>query len=229
MSLALISQSRGNLCRWFLSSVKGLHEDFSGTPGPRLECGRPSLYKRGIDTHKTGFRAIEYRWHPWHGQRVLICGEARRSGRVILRCFQDQLRGFPALEVPEWMFDSHICSRVKPAEFPCVDYATLVVLQQLLSAVTQANELTVVQAQHHSSSSGDADADTVTVQSQSGRVVLSASEAAAVATGNASEGGPPAGPDTERTSAAPPTGSDGKPWQNWRLSPVLCGQIFVPQ
>ena len=62
------------------------------------------------DTHKTGFQEIEYRWHPWHGQRVLIRGEARRSGSVVLRCVQDELKGFPSLEVPEWMFDSHLWS-----------------------------------------------------------------------------------------------------------------------
>jgi len=117
---------------------------------------------------------------------------------------QDELKGFPTLEVPEWMFDSRICGRMKPADFPYVDCTALAALQQLLSAATQAKEWTVVQAQHHSSSSGDADANTVTVQSQSGRVVLSTDEAAGVAARSAAEDDPAPRPNAERTSAAPP-------------------------
>ena len=127
----------------------------------------------------------------------MIRGEARRRGSVVLRCVRDELKGFPILEVPEWLFDSRVCGRMKPADFPYVDYTSLVALQQLLSAATQSNEWTVVQAQHHSSSSGDADANTVTVQSQSGRVVLSTGEAAGVATRSAAEDDPATRPDAK--------------------------------
>jgi hypothetical protein len=28
---------------------------------------------------------------------------------------RDELKGFPTLEIPEWMFDSNLCGRMKPA------------------------------------------------------------------------------------------------------------------
>jgi hypothetical protein len=61
----------------------------------------------------------------------------------------------------------------------------------------------VFEAQHLSSSSGDANAYAVTLEDQSRRVVFSTHEAVAVANGRAPEDGPIAGPDVERTSAAP--------------------------
>jgi hypothetical protein len=93
------------------------------------------------DTHKTAFREVAYRYHPWHGQRVLVRGEARRSGGVVLQCVRDELKGFPTLEIPEWMFNSRVCGRMKPAEFPYVDCATLSALKYLLSTATESSEL----------------------------------------------------------------------------------------
>lgn len=43
MSWALISQSRGNLCRCVFGCGRGRSLVFSGIPGPKLECGRPLL------------------------------------------------------------------------------------------------------------------------------------------------------------------------------------------
>jgi hypothetical protein len=159
------------------------------------------------NTHKTGSREVLYRWHPWHGQRVLS-GEARRAGGVVLRCVRDELERFPALEIAEWMFDCHACGRMKPAQFPLVDCAALLALQHLLSAVTERNERCVIQAQHPSSSSGDADAQTDSVQKPSRQVVFSASEAPRVASGSTSENGSTAGQDAERIPTAPQWSED---------------------
>jgi hypothetical protein len=41
----------------------------------------------------------------------------------------NELKGFPTLEIPEWMFNSRVCGRMKPAEFPYVDCATLSALE----------------------------------------------------------------------------------------------------
>jgi hypothetical protein len=154
-------------------------------------------------THKTAFREIAYRWHPWHGQRVLVRGEARRGGAAILQCVRDELKGFPTLEIPEWMFDSHLCGQMKPAELPQVGCAALLALKHLLSAVTESSERDVVEAQHDSSSSGDADAQAVAVQDSSRRFVFSPSEAPRVARRSAAEDGPTLGQDVERTLAPP--------------------------
>jgi hypothetical protein len=85
-----------------------------------------------------------------------------------------------------------------------VSSAALLVLKDLLSAALVPIESTGLEAQHLSSSSGDADAHAVTLEDQSARVVFSTHEAAAVARGSASENGPSAGLDAERTSATSP-------------------------
>jgi hypothetical protein len=147
-----------------------------------------------------------YQWHPWHGQRVLIRGEARRAGCVVLQCVRNELQRFPALEIPEWMFDCRACGEMKPTKFPFVDCAALLALQHLLLAATGTSERGVIQAQHHSSSSGDADAQTDPVQKPSRQVVFSPSEAPRVASGSPAENGPTAGEDAERIPAAPLNG-----------------------
>jgi hypothetical protein len=143
-----------------------------------------------------------YRWHPWHRQRVLIRGEAHRTGYIVLQCVRDELKGFPTLEIPEWMFDSRACGRMQPAELPHVDCAALLALQHLLSAATGPKERSVIQAQHHSSSSGDADAQADSVQNPSRQVVFSPSEAPRVASRSAAENGPTAGQDAEGIPAS---------------------------
>ena len=154
-------------------------------------------------THKTELREITYPWHPWYGQRVLVRGEARRGGSIVLQCVCDELKGFPTLEIPEWMFNANICGRMKPAETPGVDCAALLALKHLLSAATECSQQDMVQAQHDSSSSGDADAQTVAVQDPSRRVVFSSSEAPPVARRSTAEDGPTAGQDAERALAPP--------------------------
>ena len=160
------------------------------------------------NTHKTDLREITYPWHPWHGQRVLVRGEARRGGSIVLQCVRDELKGFPTLEIPEWMFNANICGRMKPAETPRVDCAALLALKHLLSASTECSQQGMVQAQHDSSSSGDADAQTVSVQEPSRRVVFCSSEAPRVARRSAAEDGPTLGQDVERTLAPPLRGDD---------------------
>jgi hypothetical protein len=122
---------------------------------------------------------------------------------VVLQCVRDELKGFPTLEIPEWMFDLRACGRMKPAELPHVDCAALLALKHLLSTATGSSERDVVQAQHDSSSSGDADAQAIAVQEPSRRVVFSASEAPRVTSRSAAEDGPTLGQDAEPTLAAP--------------------------
>jgi len=51
---------------------------------------------------------------------VLVRGEARRGGIIVLQCVRDGLKEFSSLEIPEWMFDSHLCDQMKPTESPRV-------------------------------------------------------------------------------------------------------------
>jgi len=105
------------------------------------------------------------------------------------------------LEIPEWMFDSGLCSGMKQDSLAYVSSAALLELTSLLSPAVDPIESSVVQAQHLSSSSGGADVDNVTIQSQSGRAVFSPGAVAAAATGSLSADGAVVGPDDERTSA----------------------------
>ena len=139
---------------------------------PGRNAGAPCCTTEVCNAHKTSLREVKYRWHPWHGKAVLVRGEACRGGRVVLQCVRDELKGFPTLEIPEWMFDSRVCSRMYSTAFPHVDCASLLALKRLISAATGSSELNVVQAQHPGKS-GDADAQNVSVQNPSRRIVFS--------------------------------------------------------
>jgi len=163
----------------------------------------PCCTTQARNTHKTELREITYPWHPWHRQRVLVRGKARRGGSTVLQCVRDELKGFPILEIPEWMFDSNLCGRMKPAEMPRVDCAALLALKYLLSAATACSHQDMVEAQHDSSSSGDADAQAVSAQAPSRRVVFSSSETPRVTHRRAAEDGPTPSQDVERTLVPP--------------------------
>ena len=104
-----------------------VHTEFGDVKFPAPEClpmvqvclapgwsaGAPCCTTEVCNAHKTSLREVKYHWHPWHGKKVLIRGEACRGGRVVLQCVRDELKGFPTLEIPEWMFDSRVCSRTR--------------------------------------------------------------------------------------------------------------------
>ena len=121
---------------------------------------------------------------------------------LFLRCVREQLNDSPALEIPEWMFDSSLCSQMKQDNLAYVSSAALLALKDLLSAAPDPIESTVVEAQHLSSSTGDADVPTI--PSQSERVVFPTGEAAAVATGSTPEDDPTSCQDAKRASAEAP-------------------------
>ena len=182
--------------------------NFCGTtcwrdPSPVQDASGPHGTTEVCNAHKTSLREVKYRWHPWHGKTVLVRGEACRGGHVVLQCVRDELKGFPTLEIPEWMFDSRVCSRMYSTAFPHVDCASLLALKHLISAATGSSELNVVQAQHPGKS-GDADAQNVSVQNPSRQIVFSTREASRVTSRSTTEDGPTAGQDAERILAAPP-------------------------
>jgi hypothetical protein len=155
------------------------------------------------NTHKTGFREVRYRWHPWHGQGVVVRGESRRGNMVVLQCVREEVQECRTLEIPEWMFDAVVCAPMKSSELPHVDCVALLALKHLLSAATLSIERDVVQAQHQSSSAGDADAEAVAVPTQSGRVIFSTQSNPRATCGGSTEARPPTGEDAERILAAP--------------------------
>jgi hypothetical protein len=153
------------------------------------------------DTHKTSDRELHYRWHPWCGRQVQVQVAARRRGGVVLRCVQGEVNRSPALEIPEWMFDSGLCSGMKQDSLAHVSVAALLGLRTLLSPVTDPIESSLVQAQHLSSNSGGADVDKDTVQVKTGRAVFSPGTAPPGITRSISTDGSLAGTDDKRASA----------------------------
>jgi len=134
---------------------------------------------------------------------VVQC-EARRCGSAVLRCVQEDLNSSsPALEIPEWMFDSGHCGGMKQDSLAFVSSAALLALTVLLSPAADAIESSASEAQHLSRSSGDADAHEA-IQEQPRRVIFSTGEAAGVATGSTPEDDPPFCQDAERASAEAP-------------------------
>lgn len=63
---------------------------------------------------------------------MLVLGEAHRGSIIVLKCVRDQREGFPPLEIPEWMFDSHRCNQMKSTESPWVACAGLLAIKHLL-------------------------------------------------------------------------------------------------
>jgi len=105
------------------------------------------------------------------------------------------------LEIPEWMFESGLCSGMKQDSLAHVSVAALLALRVLLSPETDPIESSLVQAQYLSSNSGGADVDNVTVQGQTGRAVFSPGTAPPGVAGSLSTDGSLAGADVKRVSA----------------------------
>lgn len=159
------------------------------------------------DTHKT-FRQVHYQWHPWHGQQVHVRGEARRGGTEVLRCVREEQQQAATLEIPTWMFDSGLCSGMRPGSQIRVSLGALVALRALLELRADYVESSLIREQHLSSGLGGADVDIVSIEGPAGRAVCSSGAAAAVNRGSLPADAPLVGSDAERTSRQ--EGSSGR-------------------
>jgi hypothetical protein len=83
-------------------------------------------------THITDVQEVRYCFHPWYGELVLVEAGGIRSGAVVLRCRRDDERGFPVLEIPQWMFDSQSCGAMEVRHNALVSCMALRDLQKLL-------------------------------------------------------------------------------------------------
>jgi hypothetical protein len=182
-----------------------------GSPSVARRAYRPALRSRsrcgaarcctteGSNTHKTETREVHYRWHPWYGRQVLVQGIRHRRGVVVLNCRADVDGASPVLEVPEWMFDSSVCGRVKQAGTSTVDCRALHALKILLASRFCIKP--AVQNQHHSVIAGGADEKESEVERDSVPVVPAAPAESGSARRNSSEDRAPAG-----ANAAPARG-----------------------
>ena len=77
-----------------------------------------------------------YPWHPLYGEDVLVSFEvAHRHREAALRCRVNPDDGRDALEVPAWMLDRAVCSRLQAVSAPRVPFSCLLELKQLLGQV----------------------------------------------------------------------------------------------
>ena len=66
------------------------------------------------NAHRTVFREVLYRHHPWFGRRVCVHGTVDKADDVVFRCALDVAQTDRWLEVPVWMFDRTACPDAEP-------------------------------------------------------------------------------------------------------------------
>src|SRR5438034_10638475 len=68
----------------------------------------------------------------WHARTVAVHEAFTRNGRAVCRCGADENPGIRLLEIPQWMFDSVACCRMRLAAVPTVSCGALLDLKALL-------------------------------------------------------------------------------------------------
>jgi hypothetical protein len=83
--------------------------------------------------HRTEFRELLYRFHPWSGFPIAIHEAINKPDGVVFRCDLVDSDSDRWLELPAWMFDRSACARVRlVATDPHADISALVALASLL-------------------------------------------------------------------------------------------------
>jgi hypothetical protein len=138
---------------------------------------------RQHNTHNIESREVRYPWHPWHARAVAVHEALTKNGLGVFRCGIDENPGVRLLEIPQWMFDSVACRRMRMATVPTVSCGALLDLKALLRCASLPDSDVVLQGQHRSLlSPGGADAKiTKPTESRSIQTVSSAPEAPVLA------------------------------------------------
>jgi len=128
-------------------------------------------------------REVRYLWHPWYARAVAVHETFTRNGRAVFQCGLDEKPGARLLEIPQWMFDSVACCRMRLATVPMVSCGALLDLKALLRCALFPDCDVVLQGQHRSwLSTGGADARiTKPAESRSIQTISSAPEAPVLA------------------------------------------------
>jgi hypothetical protein len=87
------------------------------------------------NTHISESQTVRYPWHPWRDRCVFIDEVIDRNGLVYFRCRVDETLHQPALEIPDWMFDS-AWSTVCLIDSPIVGWEALRSLKLVLAAAS---------------------------------------------------------------------------------------------
>lgn len=75
-----------------------------------------------------------YPWHPWYGRSILTraAGGAHANSTYFCKLPESPVDAM-LVEVPRWMFDAAHCARMRAAELPHVDCATLRALKSTIA------------------------------------------------------------------------------------------------
>ena len=92
----------------------------------------PRCTSTGRNAHKTEAQRLEYKWHPLHGQNVIVYGRVDRLTGATFRCQLSEDTKRDRLEVPTWMFDGAVCAQMRAVHDPHVTLRALTELKQLL-------------------------------------------------------------------------------------------------
>jgi hypothetical protein len=74
-----------------------------------------------------------------------VQGVRRLTGLKVLSCTVYDDRGFPVLEIPEWMFDAVVCDRLERAGAGSVNAGALHGLRVLLDSIEPTAEEVVLE------------------------------------------------------------------------------------
>jgi hypothetical protein len=160
----------------------------------------------GFNTHKTEPREVRYGWHPWQGRQVAVRGVRTRNGLKVLSCTLDDDRGFPVLEIPEWMLDAVVCDRLERADAARVNTGALRGLRVLLDSIEPTAKEVVLEDQHPSRVQRGADAKKIEVES-----------VGTVPGGSAEPGGTARSPSENDSSVGAPAARAHRQKRRWPL------------
>ena len=128
-------QAIGVCARWALRAPRWAQAHRGLTPNGAC----PGYTTEQRKTHITDIREVRYRFHPWSRQRGFVKAVGIRNGPPLLRCRVDDARGFPVLEIPQWMFDGHVGARMELHDRPFVCCQALRDLKTLLVDLQQSS------------------------------------------------------------------------------------------
>ncbi|MBI9104591.1 MAG: hypothetical protein JEY99_19400 [Spirochaetales bacterium] len=118
---------------------------------------------RHTTLENTGFlKRLEYPWHHSYGKLFTIYQQIKKGGISFYRCALTDEPKIKNSEIPTWMFEKSICSKMKMLGKPYCDLDSLFQLNQLLKEASPAE--CILDENDTLSKEGDAD-----VRSQPGR------------------------------------------------------------
>jgi hypothetical protein len=103
---------------------------------------------RQSNTHGSELRKLVYPWHPWAGREIWIGETLSRNGGTILRCVVDHSSNAPAIEIPQWMFETAVCWQMRLEASPWVNVEALRELKGSLAFRLRGLGEAVIEAQH---------------------------------------------------------------------------------